>query len=171
MMRLKKFHSASLIIILLTTLVILGKIFFDTDPFPSQEYKIYDWMSQLRKRPTASPVVILAIDDKSIRSIGSWPWPRSYIARMIEQLSDYGAHTMGISLLYPSKEVNPGLVEIQDIKERWHEIPSKAKKPSVGIIETVLTEAEKTRPRYPTHFSGSIRPQCDITASICLGLG
>jgi hypothetical protein len=35
MMRLKKFPSASLIIILLTTLVILGKIFFDTDPFPS----------------------------------------------------------------------------------------------------------------------------------------
>ncbi|MEN8780179.1 MAG: serine/threonine-protein kinase [Desulfobacterales bacterium] len=143
MMRLKKFHSASLIIILLTTLVILGKIFVDTDPLPSQEYKIYDWMSRLRKRPTASPVVILAIDDKSIRSIGSWPWPRSYIAGMIERLSDYGAHTMGISLLYSSKEVNPGLVEIQDIKERWSEIPSKAKKPSVAIIETVLTEAEK----------------------------
>ena len=87
MMQLKKLHSASLIIILLTALVILGKIFVDTDPFPSQEYKIYDWMSRLRKRPTASPVVILAIDDKSIRSIGSWPWPRSYIAGMIERLS------------------------------------------------------------------------------------
>jgi hypothetical protein len=143
MMRLKKFHSASLVIILLTTLVILGKIFFDADPFPSQEYKFYDWMSRLRKRPTASPVVILAIDDKSIRSIGSWPWPRSYIAGMIEQLSDYGAHTMGISLLYPSREVNPGLAEIQGIKERWHEIPLKAKQSSVAIIETVLTEAEK----------------------------
>ncbi|MCP4629358.1 MAG: CHASE2 domain-containing protein [bacterium] len=53
-------------------------------------------------------MVIPAIDDQSIRQLGSWPWPRSYIAEMVQLLSSHGTHTMGIALLYPTRELNPG---------------------------------------------------------------
>ncbi len=36
-------------------------------------------------------IVLVAIDDRSLREVGRWPWPRSRHAAMIEKLSDAGA--------------------------------------------------------------------------------
>ena len=104
---------------------------------------MYDSLAQLRQRETATPVVVLAIDDQSIRQIGSWPWPRSYIAEMIRLLSDYGAHTMGISLLYPTRELNPGLQEIEQIKEIINNKSTKSGLKRVSKVNSILKEAEK----------------------------
>ncbi len=38
-----------------------------------------------RKR-TGDPVVIVAIDERSLREIGQWPWPRARLAQLIERL-------------------------------------------------------------------------------------
>jgi len=100
-------------------------------------------MSRLRQRKAGSQVVILEIDDKSLRNIGSWPWPRSYIADMVRRLSDEGTHTMGLSLLYPSMELNPGLQEIQNLRETLREKPKKVAQKTLSKIDGILMEAEK----------------------------
>jgi serine/threonine-protein kinase len=141
-MVLRKRHYPAFMIVLLTALAILAKIFFDLDPLDPLEYKVYDYLSRLRQRNTSSQVVILAIDDKSVRHIGSWPWPRSYVAEMVRRLSECGTHTMGVVLLYPFKELNPGLQEIQYLKEYLGEIPSKVRRSNLNNFEGILTEAE-----------------------------
>ncbi len=140
---LKKLHISALSLIVLFVLVILGKILFEIDPLQPLEYSVYDSLLRLRQRKAATQVVVLAIDNDSVQSIGSWPWPRSYIASMVRRLTGDGAHTMGLSLLYPSREINPGLEEIRFIARSLPEKPSKAERKLYREISGNLTEALK----------------------------
>jgi serine/threonine-protein kinase len=148
-MALNKIQFSTLSLVLLFVLAILGKVLFETDPLQPLEFKIYDHMSRLRQRKAAKPVVIIAIDDKSVQYVGSWPWPRSYIAEVVRRLSEDGAHTMGLSLLYPSKELNPGLQEIQDLREMLHENTNKTAQKTLSKINRFLAEAEKRLDHEP----------------------
>ncbi len=140
---LKKLHISTLSLIILFALVISGKILFEIDPLQPLEYKVYDSLLRLRQRKAATQIVVLAIDNKSVQSIGSWPWPRSYIASVVRTLTDDGTHTMGLSLLYPSREINPGLEEIRFIKQSLPPRASKADRKSLKEISGNLTEALK----------------------------
>ena len=128
---------------MLLALTIVGKTLFDHEPLQPLEYKIYDTLSRLRRHKTGIPVVIVAIDDKSIRQIGSWPWPRSYIAEMIRRLSEKKPNTLGISLLYPSRELNPGLEEIQYLRSMLDHEPAKADRKIINNIQNLLAQSEK----------------------------
>ena len=47
----------------------------------------------------SSPTVIVAIDEDSIDRIGSWPWSRDKIARLIERIQSAGPKTIAVDLL------------------------------------------------------------------------
>lgn len=140
---LKKLHISTLSLIILFVLVISGKILFEIDPLQPLEYKVYDSLLRLRQRKAATQVVVVAIDNESVQSLGSWPWPRSYIASMLRRLTADGTHTTGLSLLYPSREINPGLEEIRSIMQSLPQKPSKAERKSLKEISGNLTEALK----------------------------
>lgn len=113
----KKILSSNILPISLLTLVILGGMLFEFYPLQTLEYNAYDLMANPTRGKETDPVVIVAIDEKSINSIGSWPWPRSYISDMVHRLSGYGTSVLGICLLYPRYELNPGLQEIKILRE------------------------------------------------------
>lgn len=50
-----------------------------------------DWRYELFSKPVSGDVVFLAIDPKSIESIGVWPWPRQIHAEIIDKLIDLDA--------------------------------------------------------------------------------
>ncbi len=140
---LKKLHISTLSLIILFLAVISGKVLFEIDPLQLLENNVYDSLLSLRKRKAEAQVVVLTIDNKSIQSIGSWPWPRSYIANVVRQLTAGGAHTMGLSLLYPSKEINPGLEEIRLIQQDLPPKPSKAQRKVIKEISGNMAAAMK----------------------------
>ncbi len=142
-MTLKKIPLSILGLVVLVLLTIAGKILFEREPLQPLEYKIYDYMSRMGRHKPGIPVAIVAIDDKSIRQIGSWPWPRSYIAEMIRRLSEQKAYTLGISLLYPSRELNPGLDEIQYLRSMLEHEPAKAGRKIIKELRALLAQAEK----------------------------
>ncbi|MDE2004914.1 MAG: CHASE2 domain-containing protein, partial [Betaproteobacteria bacterium] len=39
------------------------------------------------RRAESSPVTIVAIDDRSLATVGRWPWPRTQLARLIHTIS------------------------------------------------------------------------------------
>jgi CHASE2 domain-containing sensor protein len=142
-MVLKKINIPTLVLVAATVTLIAANVLFDVDLLQPLEHKVYDAMAGLRRRKDANQVVVLAIDDQSIQQIGSWPWPRSYLAEMVRLLSGYDTHTLGISLLYPTRELNPGLKEIESIREILNEKPSKSVRKKLDKINGVLAEAEK----------------------------
>lgn len=74
-------------------LLILVKIVFLLPVFSSLEYKAQDSLFKLRdEREPSGEVVLIAIDDASFSALDmTWPFPRDYHAKLIENLSLAGA--------------------------------------------------------------------------------
>jgi adenylate cyclase len=54
-------------------------------------------------------VVVVNIDDESLRRLGDWPWPRSRIADMVEILvMDYQAKAVGLDIVFPETKDKAG---------------------------------------------------------------
>lgn len=58
--------------------------------------------------PVSSPVILVMIDDESLTTHGRWPWNRSIIARLVKAISENGATTIGIDILFPEPDSSPG---------------------------------------------------------------
>lgn len=59
-------------------------------------------------------VVILDIDEKSLRDEGHWPWPRDRIAKMIELLFDkHEIDVLGFDMVFAEADRSSGLQQLQ----------------------------------------------------------
>lgn len=47
---------------------------------------VYDALVRLDPRPASDEIIIVAIDDQSLREVGAWPWPRARHAELIRRL-------------------------------------------------------------------------------------
>jgi len=54
----------------------------------------------LSERNASDEIIIVGIDERSINEIGSWPWPRYFVAEAIARLSDMDAAVIGVNVLY-----------------------------------------------------------------------
>ena len=54
--------------------------------------------------PPTGLVAVAAIDDRSIRELGRWPWPRSVLARLVDALADYKAGVIGVDVLLSERD-------------------------------------------------------------------
>jgi CHASE2 domain-containing sensor protein/tRNA A-37 threonylcarbamoyl transferase component Bud32 len=68
--------------------------------------KLYDLSLQVRgSRSAPQEVVIVAVDDASVASLGRWPWPRKKMADLIGLLSRAGAKTIAVDVVFlPAEE-------------------------------------------------------------------
>jgi CHASE2 domain-containing sensor protein/tRNA A-37 threonylcarbamoyl transferase component Bud32 len=86
------------------------------------ELKLYDLRAKLRATDRApEQIILVGIDDQSLNEIGRWPWPRSYIADMIDLLSESQAKVIALNILFDRKELNPGLAEVSALRQAMEE--------------------------------------------------
>ncbi|MGH2347878.1 MAG: CHASE2 domain-containing protein, partial [bacterium] len=56
-------------------------------------------------QPPASPVVIVAIDDNTLRNTNlQWPWPRTYFAQLLDRLAADGARLVAFDVFFHEPE-------------------------------------------------------------------
>ena len=48
----------------------------------------------------SQPIVIVDIDEKSLRTVGQWPWPRNTVASLIHNLGAGGAKVIGLDIVF-----------------------------------------------------------------------
>jgi adenylate cyclase len=83
------------------------------------ELKTYDLRFRSRGvRQPSSPVVIAAIDEKSLDAEGRWPWPRSKIAALIDALSRDGARVITFDIAFSEPDENSQLAVIDDFARK-----------------------------------------------------
>jgi adenylate cyclase len=71
------------------------------------EAQLLDWRFWLRPpAPPSDDIVLVLIDDASIREIGRWPWSRAVMAGAVARLAAAGARTIGIDLLLAEPEAD-----------------------------------------------------------------
>ena len=85
----KRFFSLNPVsLTFLVTLLVLALFVVQVDLFEIVELKTYDFRFLSRGPKSPRPDVVMAVlDEKSLKSEGRWPWPRSKMARLIEALS------------------------------------------------------------------------------------
>ena len=77
------------------------------DPGPLQEIRlrVFDFFQVLRPRQqTIRPVVIVDIDEASLKEIGQWPWPRTVMADLVTHLTQLGAAVIGFDIVFPEPD-------------------------------------------------------------------
>ena len=73
------------------------------DPAPLEEIRLrtFDFYQSLRPRETVSrPVVVVDIDEASLKELGQWPWPRTIVADLVTQLSQLGAAAIAFDVIF-----------------------------------------------------------------------
>lgn len=81
-------------------LVIITSLLF-SGLFTDWENKTLDYRFKLRGNiPTHPDIVMIDIDDASMKAIGRWPWDRSYHGKMIDILAKSGVSAIGYDVLF-----------------------------------------------------------------------
>jgi eukaryotic-like serine/threonine-protein kinase len=94
----------------------------------------------LPRTPGPNIISIVNIDDKSVKQLGPWPWPRQVIAEMLSILKNNGAKFIVLDFLFSEKERNEGLNEIRAFQRA---VAGRSGLFSDAWLQETLSEIEK----------------------------
>lgn len=59
-----------------------------------------------RPQPSAQPVVIIDIDERSLKEVGHWPWSRKVVAELVDKLVAAGVVSITFDVVFSEPETN-----------------------------------------------------------------
>ena len=103
------------------------------------ELKLYDLKFRFRgSQPPSSEVVILAIDDDSVKKVGRWPWSRNDLARLIKLVKAAGPKVLALDIIFAEKQETGALKAVTGLRQEF----TRKGLASPGII-SLLAEEER----------------------------
>lgn len=82
------------------------------------ELRTYDMRFLSRGPREPSPAIALAvIDERSLDTLGRWPWPRSRFAELVDALSRDGARVIGFDIGFFEPDENSELVFVENLSK------------------------------------------------------
>jgi len=141
------------------------------DPRPVEELRLrmFDFFQVLRPRVQSGyPVVIVDIDEDSLKAIGQWPWPRTTVADLVTRLTQLGALTIGFDVIFPEPDrMSPAIAE-----QSFHGLDpqTRAKLDSLPSNDEVLADAIK-HSRVVVGQAGAAKPAPTPPAEAALRTG
>ena len=74
-------------------------------PFKSFRLSLFDEYQKILPRHTVSnPVAIVEIDEATLSALGQWPWPRNYLAALIDAISALKPAAIGLDIIMPEPD-------------------------------------------------------------------
>ena len=108
-------------------LIAVFLVVYGADPYPVQfvRAKTFDMFQRMKPRQLPPPppkqlrdlrdvrVTIVDLDEDSLSEVGQWPWPRTTIAKMVQNLMQMGALVVAFDVVFAEPDrMNPaGVVE------------------------------------------------------------
>ncbi|WP_213773317.1 adenylate/guanylate cyclase domain-containing protein [Bradyrhizobium sp. dw_78] len=112
------------------------------DPAPVEELRdrTFDTFQHIEPRvKTARPVTIIDIDEKSLAKLGQWPWPRTYLADLIINLTNLGAVAIAFDVVFSEPDrLNP---DVAAGTMRYLDEATKAKLRGLPSNDQILADA------------------------------
>jgi adenylate cyclase len=74
---------------------------WDPAPLETLRLKTFDLYQLVEPRqPAIEPVVIVDVDEESLGEVGQWPWPRTTVARLLDQLRTAGVVATAFDMVF-----------------------------------------------------------------------
>src|SRR6516165_4144374 len=112
------------------------------DPAPLEEIRLrtFDFYQSLQPRETVSrPVVIVDIDEASLKDIGQWPWPRTIVADLVTQLTQLGVAAIAFDVIFAEPDRMSPSIAATSFRDLDDDTRSKLR--SLPSNDEVLAEA------------------------------
>ena len=143
--------------LIVTLISILSAIFLGAVRISDPQFvevmrlKYFDQLQKKYPRSTEGQTysVIVDIDEKSLREIGQWPWPRTVLAELFEQSKKAGMLVLGLDVLFAEKDrTSPDLIA-KDIEKRNPDVAKILNK--LPSNESIAVEVMKEFPTVIGH--------------------
>ncbi|HPF78625.1 MAG TPA: adenylate/guanylate cyclase domain-containing protein, partial [Alphaproteobacteria bacterium] len=102
-----KFISNKWVHVFILISLLFGAVFFsgkDAEIRKRFQNFIFDSYNKIYQRPAGNDVVIIDIDENSLRKIGQWPWPRDIVADLITKLDKLGAKVIAFDMVFAEED-------------------------------------------------------------------
>ena len=110
------------------------------------ERTAYDWGVRASSRTASDKVVVIAIDEASVRNMGRWPWSRDVHAKMTDILTNAKAKVVGNLVFFSEPQLDPGLGVINNLLDLFPKTGADGEMPVLRDeqkpIYQILKEAE-----------------------------
>jgi EAL domain-containing protein (putative c-di-GMP-specific phosphodiesterase class I)/CHASE2 domain-containing sensor protein len=116
--------------------------------------------NHLHMHAASKDLIVVKIDDASLREVGRWPWPRRYHAQLIDELTKAGAKRIFFDVLF-HEESNPVDDEIlaQSLRRSGRVVLAARGTTDIGEVNGT---AERPPPIFASHATvGSISAHFD----------
>ncbi len=99
-------------------LILLFLIFAEAGVFETFDRGAYNLGVKLASaRDPHEDVVVVAVDDKSLQSLGAWPWSRDVLAETTVKLAKAKPSVIGFTMPFDTPQYDAGLSSLADLRE------------------------------------------------------
>jgi len=92
--------------LLIILLSLTAALFTHNDVLWRWDNLLYDAQLSFWSRTVSDDIIIIDIDDESLKQIGRWPWPRSIHAELINQLDKESPRAIGLDIILNEPDSN-----------------------------------------------------------------
>ena len=139
-------------------LIAVFLVVYGADPYPVQfvRAKTFDMFQRMKPRQLPPPppkqlrdlrdvrVTIVDLDEDSLSEVGQWPWPRTTIAKMVQNLMQMGALVVAFDVVFAEPDrMNPA-----GVVESMYGLDAETKKKLLKLTKTM-----RETPANATHWS------------------
>jgi adenylate cyclase len=165
----RRFGVARAVCMVLLLALVLMRV---ADPLPIEELRLrtFDLFQVLHPREqTVRPVVIVDIDEASLKEIGQWPWPRTVMADLITRLRQAGAVSIGFDVIFAEPDRMSPAVAADSF--RGLDAETRDKLAALPSNDVVLAEAIKKAGNVIVGQAGAADPAPRTDAEMTLRTG
>ena len=142
------------------------------DPRPLEEVRLrtFDLFQVVRPRvQTTRPVVVVDIDEASLKELGQWPWPRTVVADLVTRLSQLGAVAIGFDVVFAEPDRMSPAVAAESF--RGLDAETRDRLDALPSNDQVLADAIKRAQMVVVGQAGSATPAPRTEAEMALQTG
>ncbi|MCG3664201.1 adenylate/guanylate cyclase domain-containing protein [Aliarcobacter butzleri] len=122
--KIKKFSIYFILSLSLSIFLSAIYIFFPNLP-DSLDNRLRDYLFTIRgELPHNQNVVIVDIDETSIKSLGQWPWSRDKLAKMLENLTLANVGIVGLDIVFAEEDRTSPHKILEDLKIYKKDVPN-----------------------------------------------
>jgi len=111
------FRNTSFLIVAGVTVVVIFLLLVRLPITEFIELKLYDLKFRYRGDRQPSPeVVIVAIDDASVKKVGRWPWSREVMAQLLSRLKEAKPRVIGLDVIFAEAQETAAVTALQRLR-------------------------------------------------------